>query len=126
MSSNKLIKKIILIFCSICFINISYAENINSTNICIHYVDIDKKIEFSSINKEAIKNDLKIMTELKNIEKKEIPHCVYLSIKGRPDIYFKNFKIEVHAGTIFINGKGIGLSQGATIISDIIMDYVVF
>lgn len=123
MNLNKIIKKIGLIFFSIFFINISYAKD---TNVCIHYLDINRKIQFFNVDKDKLKNDLKIMTEPKNIEKQEIDNCLLINIKGKPDIYLKGFKVEVHAGTIFINGRGIGLSNKVSIIKDLIIDGVLF
>lgn len=123
MNLNKIIKKIGLIFFSIFFINISYAKD---TNVCIHYLDINRKIQFFNVDKDKLENDLKIMTESKNIEKQEINNCLLINIKGKPDIYLKDFKIEVHAGTIFINGRGIGLSNKISIIKDLIIDGVLF
>lgn len=35
-------------------------------------------------------------------------------------------KIEVHAGTLFINNKGIELNNGVTIINDVIVNGVRF
>lgn len=123
MSLNKNIKNILILFFSVFFINISYAQD---TNICVHYLDINKKIQIFNVEKDQLDNNFKIMTSPINIDKQEINDCILFNIKGIPDIYFKNFKIEVHAGTLFINGKGIGLSNKVSIIKDLITDGVLF
>lgn len=117
----KKIKISLILILTILLKNIAYADNIKTT-ACINYLDIDKKVTIFTTSKNTFKNNLKILTSPKNLQINEKNDFININIKGRPTIIFQNIKIEVHAGTLFINNKGIELKNGVTIFDEMVIN----
>jgi thiamine phosphate synthase YjbQ (UPF0047 family) len=89
--------------------------------VYIYLPAINKTIVILSATPTQLKG-LKIETESANIQYEQLKDRLNIKIKGIPNIIYHDLKIEVHAGTLFVNSRGIEFANGINILgTDIVM-----
>lgn len=119
----KVIKLVFLI--NIFLMNNTFAHT-NKTDIYIFFESVNKGIYLLNVDKEIYKNEIIFNdNKIKNIEKEascinnysDKKTCMKINIEGTSNIKIKEINVEVHAGTLFLNNKGIFFSDDAVLIN---------
>lgn len=102
--------------------NVNALASTDKVDVSINFNSIKKEIYISNLDKKNYRDEI-IINPLNSIEKieenaicSEGNKCIKIFINNTPNVKVKDFNIEVHANTLFINKRGIFFNDKVIIV----------